>query len=146
MIYFQRYDLKLVPDSPTVDELRSPDGSVPGLLRQRVNFGASWSDKTYGFGMDGEYFHARTLPEIEWAEQGSTQVDPYWQFDAYVQSDLGRWLPWKTSRYGVRGQIRVDNLFDAGPPRYAEDPSGAGVQSYSDWRGRVYSVSVTVTF
>lgn len=146
VVYFQRYDLKLVPDSPTVDELRAPDGSVPGLLRQRINFGASWSDRAYGFGMDGQYFHARTLPELEWTAQGSTQVDPFWQFDAYVQSDLGRWLPWKTSRYGVRGQIRVDNLFDAGPPRYAGDPSGAGVQSYSDWRGRVYSVSVTVTF
>ncbi len=146
MVYFQRYDLKLLPNSPTVDELRAPDGSASGLLKQRVNFGASWSDRAYGFGMDGQYFHARTLPEVEWAEQGSTQVDPFWQFDTYVQSDLGRWLPWKTSRYGVRGQIRVDNLFDAGPPRYAADPTGAGVQSYSDWRGRVYSVSVTVTF
>ena len=26
------------------------------------------------------------------------------------------------------------------------DPSGAGVQSYSDWRGRIYSLSMTVTF
>jgi outer membrane receptor protein involved in Fe transport len=146
MIYFQRYDLKVLPTSPTVDELRAPDGSTPGLLQQRTNFGSAWSNRNYGFGMDGQYFHARTLPEAEWAAQGSTQVDPYWQFDAYVQSDLGRWLPWKSSRYGVRGQLRVDNLFDSGPPRYADDPTGAGVQSYSDWRGRVYSVSLTVTF
>jgi iron complex outermembrane receptor protein len=146
MIYYQRYDLKEFPNTPTVDELNAPDGTTPGLLKERTNFGASWANKGYGFGMDGQYFHARTLPETEWAAQGSEQVDPYWQFDAYLQSDLGRWLPWASPRFGVRGQVRVDNVFDAGPPRYANDPTGAGVQSYTDWRGRFYSVSVTVTF
>jgi len=146
MIYFQRYDLKVLPTSPVVDELRAPDGSAPGLLQQRMNFGAAWSNRTYGFGMDGQYFHARILPESEWPEQGSDQVDPYWQFDAYLQSDLARWIPWKSTRYGIRGQVRVDNIFNASPPKYADDPSGAGVQSYSDWRGRVYSLSVTLSF
>jgi iron complex outermembrane receptor protein len=145
-IYYESYELETVANSPVVDELRSPDGSIPGLLRQRMNFGANWSNKLYGFGIDGRYFHSRILPQVEWAAQGSDQVDPYWQFDGFVQADLGRWIPWKSSHYSVRGQLRINNLFDAGPPRYAEDPSGAGVQSYGDWRGRAYSASVTVTF
>jgi len=146
MIYFQRYDLKTLPNAPTVDELRAPDGTVPGLLKTRMNFGAGWSNRSYGFGIDGQYFHSRILPEIEWATQGSDQVDPYWQFDGYLQSDLGRLIPWRHPGYGLRGQVRVDNLFGSSPPAYAQDPSGAGVQSYTDWRGRVYSVSVTLTF
>ena len=145
-IYFSRYDIEELPTSPPVDELRAPDGATPGLLKFRANFGASWSNPRYGFGIDGQYFPPRILPESEWAAQGSTQVDSYLQFDAYVQSDLGRWLPWSHKHYGLRGQIRVDNLFNAGPPRYADDPSDAGVQSYTDWRGRVYSVSMTLSF
>ncbi|HZZ20629.1 MAG TPA: TonB-dependent receptor [Opitutaceae bacterium] len=146
MIYFQRYDLKTLPQAPTVDELKAPDGTVPGLLKMRMNFGAGWSNRSYGFGVDGQYFHSRILPQIEWATQGSDEVDPYWQFDAYLQSDLGRLIPWKHPGYGLRGQVRVDNLFGSSPPVYAQDPSGAGVQSYTDWRGRVYSVSLTLSF
>ena len=146
LIYFQRYDVEVLPDSPPVDELREPDGSTSGLLKMRMNFGAGWSNHAYGFGIDGHYFHSRILPEQEWATQGSDKVLPYTQFDAYLQGDLGRWIPWKSARYGLRGQLRVDNIFDAAPPKYADDPSGAGVQPYGDWRGRIYSVSVTVTF
>jgi outer membrane receptor protein involved in Fe transport len=146
MIYYQSYRLELLPTSAPVDELRNPDGSTPGLLRQRMNFGAGWSNRAFGFGLDGHYFASRILPMYEWADQGSDQVNPYWQFDAFLQSDIGRWLPWKSTHYGVRGQVRVDNLFYARPPKYADDPSGAGVQSYSDWRGRIYSLSMTVTF
>jgi len=145
-VYYQSYMLQVLPDSPAVDELSRPDGSTPGLLKQRMNFGAGWSNRRFGFGMDGHYFHSRVLPEAEWASQGSDQVDPYWQFDGYLQGDLGQWLPWKSTHFSVRAQLRVDNLFDAGPPRYADDPSGAGVQSYGDWRGRIYSLSATVTF
>ena len=145
-LYYQNYLLELLPDSQVVDELRRPDGSTPGILRQRMNFGASWSNKVYGFGLDGRYFHSRILPQDEWAAQGSDEVEPYWQFDGFVQADIGRWMPWKSDHYSVRGQLRVNNLFGAGPPKYAEDASGAGVQSYGDWRGRVYSVSLTVTY
>ena len=146
-IHFQRYDVELLPASPPVDELRDPDGTTAtGLLRDRMNFGAGWSDHAFGFGLDGHYFHSRILPMLEWAAQGSDRVDPYMQYDAYVQRDLGAWLPWRSSRYGIRAEARVDNVFDAGPPKYADDPSGAGVQSYGDWRRRVYSVSVTVSF
>jgi iron complex outermembrane recepter protein len=145
-IYFQRYDIEELPTTKPVDELRAPDGSAPGLLRQRANFGAEWSNKFYGFGVDGQFFPARVLPQAEWSQQGSTQVDPYWQLDSYVQADLGHWLPWSHPHYGLRGQLRVDNVFNAGPPHYAEDPSDAGVQSYTDWRGRVYSVSLTFSF
>lgn len=145
-LYFQRYDLQVLPTTPVVDELHGPDGAVPGLLEHRMNFGAGWFKREYGFGLDGHYFHSRILPLNQQADQGGDRVTPYWQFDAYVQSDLGRWLPWKSSRFGLRGQLRVNNLFDARPPKYADDPSGAGVQSYGDWRGQVYSLSLTATF
>lgn len=146
LIDFQRYAVELMPKSSPVDELREPDGSTPGLLKLRMNFGAGWSNHACGFGVDGHYFHSRILPVQEWAVQGTDRVEPFWQFDGYLQGDLGRWIPWKSPRYGLRGQVRVDNIFGATPPRYANDPTGAGVQSYGDWRGRVYSVSATVTF
>jgi hypothetical protein len=42
--------------------------------------------------------------------------------------------------------VRINNLFGAHLPKYANDPSGAGVQPYGDWRGRTYSLSLTATF
>jgi hypothetical protein len=111
-----------------------------------MNFGAGWSDQAFGFGVDAHYFHSRILPMDEWPAQGSDQVNSYLQCDAYVQRDLGAWLPWKSSRFGLRGQLRVDNVFDAGPPKYEGDPTGAGVESYGDWRRRLYSASVTVSY
>ena len=146
VVYFQSYTVQLLPGSPVVDELNQPDGAVSGLLRYRANFGAGWSDRERGFGIDGHYFHSRVLPLSEQAAQGGPQIDPFWQFDAYLQSDLGRWLPWKSSRYGLRAQLRVNNLFGSGFPRYASEPSGAGVQPYGDWRNRTYSLSLTATF
>jgi outer membrane receptor protein involved in Fe transport len=145
LVYFQRFDVKLFPHSAAVDELNSPDGAA-SILKYRANFGAGWSNPQYGFGVDGHYYHSRSLPATEWAGQGGTKIDPYCQFDAYLQSDLKRWLPWKNSRYGLRGQLRVDNIFDAGYPDYANGGSGAGVQPYGDWRGRTYSISLTATF
>lgn len=146
MVYFERYSLEVLPTSPPVDELRAPDDATPGVLRQRVNFGLGWSNRLLGFGLDGHSFHSRVLPELEWAAQGSDRVNAYTQYDAYLQGDIGRWLPWKSSHYGLRGQVRIDNIFGASPPRYADDPSGSGLQSYGDWRGKVYSASVTLSF
>jgi hypothetical protein len=146
LVWFQRFDRKVFPDSPVVDELRQPDGWVTGLLRYRANFGAGWSGKDYGFGLDGHYFGPRILPALEWPSQGSDRIERCWQFDTFLQSDLGRWLPWQSSRFGLRGQVRINNLFGADLPRYANDPSGAGVQPYGDWRGRTYSLSLTATF
>jgi iron complex outermembrane receptor protein len=146
MIYFVRYSVEGLPTSVPVDELNDPDGLTPGILRQRVNFGLGWSNHAYSFGLDGHYYHARVLPEDERAAQGSDQVDPYWQYDVYLQGDIGRWLPWKSSHYGLRGQLRIDNIFGEGPPKYVNDLSGSGVQNYGDWRGKVYSVSVTLSF
>lgn len=145
-IYYQRYQLEVLPGSPVVDELARPDGATPGLLPQRMNFGANWTGKRVGFGLDGHYFHSRILPQVEWAAQGSDEVAPYWQFDGFVQADIGKWLPWSSSHYSIRGQVRVDNLLGERPPKYAEDLSGAGVQPYGDWRGRVVSTSLTITF
>ena len=146
LIYFQRYDRQVFPNSPVVDELNHSDGLASGLLRIRSNFGLGWSNPAWGLGLEGHYFHARILPILERPAQGSRQIDPFTQFDAYLQSDLGRWLPWKHASYGLRGQLRVDNVFGTGFPRYANEPAGTGVQPYGDWRGRTYSLSLTATF
>jgi hypothetical protein len=142
-----RFDRQLLPYSAMVDELNAPDGATTGLLRQRANFGGGWSNRAWGFRLDGHYFDSRTLPAVEWASQGAHDVDPYWQFDVGVQKDLARWLPWKLPEsFTLEGQLRVNNLLNAGPPRYANDPSGAGVQSYDDWRRQTYSLSVRARF
>jgi outer membrane receptor protein involved in Fe transport len=146
VVWFQRFERQVYPDSPPVDELRLPDGWVSGFLRYRANFGADWSKNDLGFGVEGHYYGSRVLPVAEWVSQGTAQIDRCWQFDAFLQGDLTRWLPWKSSRFGLRGQLRVNDLFGAHLPKYANDPSGAGVQPYGDWRGRTYSLSLTATF
>ncbi|OHE86737.1 MAG: hypothetical protein A3G75_12045, partial [Verrucomicrobia bacterium RIFCSPLOWO2_12_FULL_64_8] len=146
LVYTQRYDRQVQPTSAMVDELRQPDGSASELLKYRANFGASWTNHGYGFGLDGHYFHSRILPTQEWPSQGSDQIKPFWQFDTYVQCDLGRWLPWDRARHRLRGQLRINNLFGAGFPKYANESTGAGAQPYGDWRGRTYSLSLTATF
>lgn len=146
MVYFQRYDLQLYGNSPTVDQLDEPDGAAPALLRYRAHSGAGWSGPRVGFGIDGQYFHSRILPISEHAAQNSDRIRPYWQFDTYLQADLGKWLPWIGQRHGLRAQVRINNVFGFDPPRYANEPTGAGVRSYGDWRGRVYSLSLTTTF
>ncbi len=145
-VFLQRYDRQVLPDSPGVDELRLPDSSSLELMRYRANFGGGWSNDAFGFGLDGHYYGARVLPPDQWASQGSSHIDPFWQFDAYLQSDLARWLPWHSKRFGLRAQLRVNNLFATGFPRYTNAPSGAGVQVYGDWRGRTYSLSLTATY
>ena len=146
LVYFTRYDRQILSTSPMVDELRHPDNSAPDLLKCRVNFGAGWSDQAAGFGVDGHYFGSRVLPAVEWASQGADRIASFWQFDAYLQKDFSRWLPGKNPRCGLRGQARVNNVFGADFPFFANDQSGAGVQPYGDWRGRTYSLSITVTF
>ena len=144
-LYFHRYTVRTLPSMPPVDELHAPDGLV-NILKYRANFGATWSNKTYAAGWDGHYFHSRLLPRSEWLAQGHDSIRPFWQFDTFVQSDLAQWLPWKSTRYGLRGQVRVNNVFATGFPKYVNDQYGAGVQPYGDWRGRMYSVSLTATF
>lgn len=144
VLYFQRYDRQIYPNSPVVDELRQPDGTAPSLLKYRATFGAGWSNRDFGLGVDGHYFHSRVLPEREWTSQGARDIDAYWQFDAYLQSEIGRWFPGRFLRQGLRAQLRVNNLFDPPFPRYAN--SNSGVQPYGDWRGRVYSLSLTAAF
>lgn len=145
-MWFQRYDLQLLPTLPVVDELGAPDGTAPGLLRHRVSFGAGWTGPRHGFGLDAHYFGERILPAVEWPGQGSDRIKPYWQLDAYVQADLTRWLPWKDERHRLQAQLRVNNLSGFDFPKYANDASGSGVQPYGDWRGRTWSLSLTATF
>ena len=146
LVYFQRFDRQAFPNTPTVDELGQPDGLAAGLLRYRANFGASWSNRRVGFGLDGHYFHSRILPVAERALQGDKQIKPHWQFDAFLQRDLTKLLPWKESRYALRAQLRVNNILGTEFPKYINDASGAGVQSYGDWRGRTYSLTLTAVF
>lgn len=145
-LYFQTYKRSLVEGSAVTDELSHPDATASSLLRQRVNFGGGWSNPNLGFGVDGHYFSPRVLPVADWVAQGSSTIKAYWQFDVYLQGDLMRLLPWKSSRYGLRGQLRVNNLSGFDYPKYVQEGSGSGVQPYGDWRGRTYSLSITATF
>lgn len=146
LVYFQRYDLQLLANSPVVDELTAPDLNDPQLMRWRGNFGAAWSNHDYGFGFDGHYYDARTLPAGDWPLQGRRNIDAHWQYDVHVRRDLGRWLLARNSRYGLSAQLRINNVFAADFPRYAAASSGSGVQAYGDWRGRTYSLSLTASF
>ncbi len=145
-VWFQRYDRQLFSASPVVDELGAPDGTAPGLLRHRLSFGTAWSNKSYGFGVDGHYLSSRILPQVEWPGQGSDRIKPYWQFDAYAQTDLTRWLPRRSENFRLNAQLRVNNLSGFAFPKYANDASGSGVQPYGDWRGRTFSFSLTASF
>ncbi|WP_414660392.1 TonB-dependent receptor domain-containing protein [Horticoccus sp. 23ND18S-11] len=144
VLHFSRYDRKLLPGSPIVNELSEPDGGTSGLLKYRAKFGTGWSNRSFGFGMDGHFFHSRVLPLVERNAQGRDRIKPYWQFDSYLQSELGHWLPWAPE--GLRAQLRINNVFGFAFPKYVNDASGAGVQPYGDWRGRVYSLSLTTAF
>jgi iron complex outermembrane recepter protein len=144
LLYFPRYDRQLLRTSPVVDELGHPEGGATGLLKYRAKFGAGWANRDYGFGLDGHYFHSRILPRVERTAQGRDRIQPYWQFDAFTHVDLGRWLHWMPN--GLRAQLRVNNVLGFDFPNYANEASGAGVQPYGDWRGRVYSLSLMTTF
>ncbi len=144
---YQRYERQVLPNSAVVDELNAPDGTAGGLLRDRASFGANWSNRTVGFGMDGRYYGPRLLPVVERTAQGHDSVSPFWQCDVYLQCELAQLFPRLIGVHrGLRAQVRVDNVFNSGLPRYANDPSGAGIQCYGDWRGRIYSLSLTATF
>jgi outer membrane receptor protein involved in Fe transport len=143
LIYFSRYDHQLVKGADLIDEISHPEGASP-VLKYRAKFGASWSNRDFGAGVDGHYFHSRILPLDERESQGRDRISPFWQADAFIQGNIGHWLSWLPN--GLRAQVRVNNLFATPYPRYATAGSGTGVQAYGDWRGRVYSLSLTTTF
>ncbi len=144
LLYYTRFDHLLLPNARVVDELSQPEGGSATLLRYRGKFGASWSRPGGSIGMDGSYFHSRVLPIVEREIQGSDKVAAFWQFDAFVQGEIGRWVRWLPD--GMRAQVRVNNVLGTEYPRYVNGGAGAGVQVYGDWRGRVYSLSLTTTF
>ena len=146
VLWYQRYERRVLPSSPMVDELDAPSGSTNGLLRYRASVGANWSNDRFGFGLDGYYFHSRMLPETERIAQGTDQIDPYWQWDIYTQWELTSWLKLDPKKRRVRALLRINNVFDQAFPAYASNPTGAGVQPYGDWRGPTYSLSVTSEF
>lgn len=145
-VWFQRYLRQLDPTTPVVDQLGAPDGTASGLLRHRLTFGAAWTGPVWGLGVDGHYLGERKLPAAERPMQGSDRVKPYWQFDVFAQTELTRWLPMRPADWRLHAQLRVNNLSGFDFPKYAADPSGAGIQAYGDWRGRTYSLSVTASF
>lgn len=144
--YYGRYDLRLLPNSPMVDELRNPDGAAPSILRSRAFLSLGWFNEKLSFGADTHFFDSRQLPLNEQRSQGDDHVASYWQCGAYLQRNLSGLLPAHRKRLSLQLQLRVDNLLEAQPPRYANDSSGAGVQGYGDWRGRTYSLSTTLSF
>ena len=146
VVHFSKFDREIFPLEPIIDEIREPSGSASGLLEYRATFGGGWSSKHLGFGFDGQYFHSRRLPRSEWPAQGARTIDPFWQTDVYFQADLGHWLFPEKATYGLKGQVRVNNVFKKGYPFYALEASGAGVQPYGDWRGRTFSLSLTAEF
>lgn len=145
-VYLSRYDRESLPGEPVVDELRAPDAFARNLLRFRANFGAGWFNPDWGFGVDAHYFHSRVLPRAEWDAQGGDRVQPYWSVDSYLQCNLGRLLFGPKAKHDLRLQLRVNNVTGFDFPKYANDASGSGVQAYTDWRGRTYSLSLTSTF
>lgn len=144
LLTFSRYQRLLIAGANVVDEIDAPEGASANVLKYRAKFGAGWSNRHLGFGLDGHYYHSRILPVKEHASHGRDRISPYWQFDAFVQSEVGKWIRWAPKN--LRVQVRVNNLFSEPFPRYAHASSGAGVQAYGDWRGRVYSLSLTSTF
>ena len=54
-----------------MDELSNPDTDNEGLLRNRLNYGVSWTNEYWGAGVDAEYFGPHVLPLIEQNDQGS---------------------------------------------------------------------------
>lgn len=151
LVYFQRFDRKNLPTDSVNDELRNPTGTANTLLKYRATLGAGWSNRDYGLGIEGHYYHSRILPLKERSIQGSDRIASHIQFDAYLQCDLTRWLAGhpapqeNRSRFGLNGQLRINNIFDASFPRYSYD-TNIGVQPYGDWRGRTYTLSLTATF
>jgi outer membrane receptor protein involved in Fe transport len=145
-VYFESYERQILPGSREVDELKHPDGTTTDLLRYRANFGAAWSDRIRGFGMDAHYFSSQVLPVSEWPDQGSDRIKAFWQLDAYFRQELGQWLPWDSAKHSLRAQVRVDNVFGFNYPKYADQVTEAGIQPYGDWRGRTYSLSLTATY
>lgn len=144
-VYYAKFDRQILPGDPTIDELRDPSGAS-GILQYRATFGGSWSIPQFAFGLDGQYFHSRRLPQKEWQGQGARTIDPYWQADLYAQADLGHWILPEDSRLGLKAQIRINNAFKNSYPAYAGEASGAGVQPYGDWRGRTISISIKAEF
>ena len=141
---FQSYTTQVLPNSAIIENIENPDAPLFGYLKYRGTFNAGWTARTWGFGVDGRYYHSLILPSFQWTAQGSDRVQRYWEFDPYVQADLTRWLPWKDDRYRLRGQLRVSNVLGAEPP--VNVSTSYGVQPYGDWRGRMYSASITASF
>jgi iron complex outermembrane recepter protein len=145
-LYFQDYTRVLFPNLPAVDELSSPDGTAPNLLRHRGKAGVNWSRRETTLGTDWRYYHSRVLPLQEWAAQGGrSNVGSHWEGDLFVQQGLRAWFP-RTGRWNLTVQLRLNNVFDRGFPAYGSDPANTGVQAYGDWRGRTYTLNVTAAF
>ncbi|MGH7996587.1 MAG: hypothetical protein ACREFX_09570 [Opitutaceae bacterium] len=145
-LHFQEWKRELVSNAPVIDELDAPDTSGLDLVPNRINFGASWTKARWGFGWDGRYFSPRVLPAELWADQGSDRIGSYCPIGAYAKGDASRLVPWKAKRFRLTAQLRVDNLFSAGLPRFPDNPNGTGVEPYGDWRGQAYSLSVTASY
>ena len=146
LVVFQKYERQVLPGSPVIDELVSPDGTASGLMKYRAKRNLSWIGRRYGFSADSHNYHSRILPAPERPAQGSDRIARFWQYDFFVQTNLAHWIPCLSKLDQMTAQLRINNIFDTPFPEYANDASGAGVQAYGDWRGRTISLSLTTTF
>ncbi|HEY3757385.1 MAG TPA: TonB-dependent receptor plug domain-containing protein [Opitutaceae bacterium] len=145
-VYFQRFDVELVPHSPVIDELRDPDTASLDLVRHRINAGASWSNRHFGFGLEERYFAPRVIPLPQQLEQGSNHIGSFRPFDVYVKGNLHLWDRRDRRAPQLSAELRVNNVLNDPLPKFPTDPSSTGVEAYGDWRGQSYSFSVTVSY
>ncbi len=143
--WFDSYTTKLLPTSPVIENIENPDAPLFGYLKYRSSGGVAWHGRTWGCGVDARYYHALVLPRYLWPVQGGDRVDKYREIDVHTHVDLTRWLPWKHDRYRLRGQLRINNVLGADFP-FNVNNTTYGVQPYGDWRGRMYSASITASF
>lgn len=145
-VYFQRYDVEVVPHAPVVDELRDPDTASLDLVPHRINLGAGWENRRFGFGVEERYFSSRVIPASQQALQGSNHIDAYDPLDAYVKGNLAFWDRTAARTPRLTAELRVNNLLNRPLPKFPTDPSGTGVEAYGDWRGQVYSFSFILSY
>ncbi|HZZ58293.1 MAG TPA: hypothetical protein VFE31_10725, partial [Opitutaceae bacterium] len=145
-VYFQRYDVEVVPHAPVVDELRDPDTASLDLVPHRINIGGGWQNHRFGFGVEERYFSSRVIPASQQALQGSNHIDAYDPVDAYIKGNLAFWDRTTARKPRLTAELRVNNLLNRPLPKFPTDPSGTGVEAYGDWRGQVYSFSFILSY
>jgi len=139
--YLQSHKTQLSATAPEIQNIDNPAASFY-LTKYRATWSTGWTKGDFGLGLDGLYNHSALIPSFNYTLQGSDRVDRYWQWDAWIQGNLSRFLPW--SKPGVRAQLRINNLFGASLPLDVADTMHR--RQYGDWRKQTYTLSLTTSF